>query len=351
MFPSAKRAGELVGSAINAVAPIAGAITSVGSRFTNPIQSTLSDVGALRSTVAGTPLIGRSRMADAAAPSVAQLPSGAMMTGADIYPAAPQIAPNFPTQRTVAAPMVATPSKTEQVAGSSAFSYTPFSQARGAEAVRGFSSGTAPKFPEVQTTSVRDWSQNPAVAAAIKTGNIAAIEKATIEARNAFRAGIGSAPIAMQASLDSVPTAYEGRTPEQQQALLAQMRTNGQRIASNYTQTMNEFAESRGPRFAPMAAPQNMFGQPLTSLFPNSKEAIAQRVERNAPVLAATGFGAMQRSVGQAPNLRGPLAETPSLFANRGGFESRFGGLQPSASSLASSAITDEQRRNIFGRV
>jgi hypothetical protein len=128
------------------------------------------------------------------------------------------------------------------------------------------------------------------------------------------------------------------------------MRTAGQRIASDYTQTMKNFAESRGPRFAPMAAPQNMFGRATTNLFPQSSEAIAQRTERNAPVLSATGFGAMQRSIGQSPPLRGPIAQTPSLFANRSGFESRFGGPQPSSPMMASSTMTEEQRRRIFQR-
>ena len=153
------------------------------------------------------------------------------------------------------------------------------------------------------------------------------------------------------ANLNARTTAFEGRTPEQQQTLLAQVRANGARLAAQQTETMRNFAESRGARFAPMAAPQNMFGQALTENFPQSREAIAQRVERNAPVLSATGFGAMQRSIGQAPELRGPLAQAPSLFANRGGFESRFGGPQPASPMVASSTLTDEQRRRIFQRV
>jgi hypothetical protein len=202
---------------------------------------------------------------------------------------------------------------------------------------------------------ISDWSQNPLVQAAKATGDISAIARATEQARNQGRNTFTPKDISgvsLAAMKASEPNAGFGgsRTPEQQQALLAQMRNAGQKIASNYTQTMREFGESRGPRFAATPAPQGRFGQSLVGLFPQSQEAVAQRVERNAPILASTGFGAMQRSVGQAPDFRGPLAQAPSLFANRSGIGSRLGGPQPAASSLASSTITDEQRRRIFER-
>jgi hypothetical protein len=203
---------------------------------------------------------------------------------------------------------------------------------------------------------ISDWSQNPLVQAAKATGDISAIAKATEQARNQGRNAFTPKDISgvsLAAMKASEPNAGFGgsRTPAEQQALLAQVRANGARLAAQQSETMRNFAESRGPRFAPAAAPQGRYGQALTGLFPQSTEAIAQRVERNAPILSATGFGAMARSVGQNPSLRGPLAQTPSLFANRSGFESGFGGPQPASSMMASSAITDERRRRIFERV
>lgn len=63
------------------------------------------------------------------------------------------------------------------------------------------------------------------------------------------------------------------RTPEQQQALLAQVRQNGQNIASDYLKTMATFAQDRRentPTYttfsgASIKAPTNMFGQPIAS--------------------------------------------------------------------------------------
>ncbi len=97
-------------------------------------------------------------------------------------------------------------------------------------------SSAVPKFPEGQPTpSVRDWSQNPAVAAAMKTGNVADIEKATMAARDAFRAGGTWAEGARQVPLNPTP-ALQQRTPEQQQDLLAQMRERGAAIGQRLEQ-------------------------------------------------------------------------------------------------------------------
>lgn len=100
---------------------------------------------------------------------------------------------------------------------------------------RRLASSSIPKFPEGQTASVRDWSQNPAVAAAMKTGNVSEIEKATIAARDAFRAGGTWADMSRQVPLNPTP-ALQQRTPEQQQDLLAQMRERGGAIRQRLDQ-------------------------------------------------------------------------------------------------------------------
>ena len=63
------------------------------------------------------------------------------------------------------------------------------------------------------------------------------------------------------------------RTPEQQQALLAQARQTGQKMASDYANTMATFAQDRRentPTYttftgSSIKAPTNMFGQPIAS--------------------------------------------------------------------------------------
>ena len=349
LFPSAQRTGELLGgfgkSLINAFTPAAGTppATMAGVSIP-PAGASLSQLQFNGPLLGTGPMFGI-RGTQQAAPQPAQ-PSFDYGTYA-----ATRGLPSFDVTKTqtpfTAQNKINTAALTGQ-AGSLNFSIpSPFS---------------APKAMPTQATPaagfarVSDWSQNPLVQAARATGDVSAIARATEQARNQGRSAFAPKDItgvSLAALKDSNPEAGfgTGRTPAQQQALLAQMRTSGQKIASDYTQTMKNFAESRGPRFAPMAAPQGRYGQPLTENFPQSREAIAQRVERNAPVLSATGFGAMQRSIGQAPELRGPLAQAPSLFANRGGFESRFGGPQPASPMVASSTLTDEQRRRIFQRV
>jgi hypothetical protein len=132
------------------------------------------------------------------------------------------------------------------------------------------------------------------------------------------------------------------RTPEQQQALLAQMRERGAAIAQNYTQTMQNFAESRGPRFSPMPAPQGRYGQPLVNLFPQSQEVVAQRAERNAPVLASTGFGATQRA--QQASTPQSLGRSP-LFAGMGYMSTFGGGPQPAQPMMAYNDQEDTRTR------
>jgi hypothetical protein len=135
-----------------------------------------------------------------------------------------------------------------------------------------------------------------------------------------------------------------------QSAAVKQMRERGAAIAQNYTQTMKDFAESRGPRFSPMPAPQGRYGQSLVNLFPQSQEAVAQRTERNAPILASTGFGAMQRA-GQAQQQQfassiAPFA-TPSLFGGMGYTAPLLGGPQPASPMLASSSPEEERRKSL----
>ena len=91
-------------------------------------------------------------------------------------------------------------------------------------------------------------------------------------------------------NLNARETAYVGRTPAQQQALIAQMRERGSALAAQRTETMRNFADSRIPEGARvnLPAPQGRYGQPLTDLFPRP----AQGQGASQPTLAGTGFGA-----------------------------------------------------------
>ena len=73
---------------------LAGAAMGMVNRFTNPIGTLASDIGAARQAVSGTRLIGPTSafQVPPTAPTPV-LPSGTPMTGFDSYPTIPQMAP------------------------------------------------------------------------------------------------------------------------------------------------------------------------------------------------------------------------------------------------------------------
>jgi hypothetical protein len=163
------------------------------------------------------------------------------------------------------------------------------------------------------------------------------------------------------------------RTPEQQQALLGQMRERGAAIAQNYTNTMQNFAAER--RESPATAytaqsggltgstnfrvgvPTNRYGQPI----PSFQQAYAQRGQQTAPqapasptpqpsepspfnasVLASTGFGAMQRA--QQASIPQAFVQSP-LFEGMGYMAAFGGGPQPARSMMMANNKEDGRRR------
>jgi hypothetical protein len=83
--------GEQVGRGAQSLAQTA---MGLASRFTNPLGTLASDIGAAREAVSGTRLIGRSSpMTVPPTPMTPVLPSGTPMTGFDIYPTTPQSIP------------------------------------------------------------------------------------------------------------------------------------------------------------------------------------------------------------------------------------------------------------------
>lgn len=181
---------------------VTGALGSIASRFTNPIQAVASDFGAIRGAVAGMPLIGGRRTAEPVAANIPQLPSGTMATGADIYPTAPQMAQS----RTATMPASTATANPIQIQGNPFSAYQAFQPTS-------LKSPQDIAFPTAQNAQPQDYISGGAVT----TGRVAvqtpygAIQ-ATPQQAQAFAAR---------------PTAYEGRTPAQQQALLAQVRERG----------------------------------------------------------------------------------------------------------------------------
>lgn len=167
----------------------------------------------------------------------------------------------------------------------------------------------------------------------------------------AVRYGTISATPQQLENLNARDTAYVSRTPAEQQALIAQMRERGAALAAQRTQTMQNFAQSRIPEAARvnLPAPQGRFGQPLTGLFPQSTEGVANRNERSQSALAATGFGALQRQEGITPSLRGPLAiaeQNPfrlaqsSLYPTGGIAGAIAGGPQPASTGFGTGSLS-----------
>jgi hypothetical protein len=183
---------------------------------------------------------------------------------------------------------------------------------------RRMASSAVPKFPEGQTASVRDWSQNPAVAAAMKTGNVSEIEKATTAARDAFRAGGTWAEGARQVPLNPTP-ALQQRTPEQQQDLLAQMRERGAAIGQRLEQESIQrgyafrqgLAESEAqraltPSFGSTVGREGiMRGAQATAEAERWRLAQAGRAPMNQEPISAMGLQFRRGSMGQYTPVRG----------------------------------------------
>ena len=170
---------------------------------------------------------------------------------------------------------------------------------------RRMASSAVPKFPEGQKASVRDWSQNPAVAAAMKTGNISEIEKATVAARDAFRAGGTWAEGARQVPLNPTP-ALQQRTPEQQQDLLAQMRERGGAIR----QRLEQESTQRGYAFRQGLA-ETEAQRALTPAFGTT-------VTQGGAMRGAQALAEAERWK-QAQAGRAPMSREPLVFGGMGG--------------------------------
>ena len=147
------------------------------------------------------------------------------------------------------------------------------------------------------------------------------------------------------------------RTPEQQQALLAQMRTQGAQIRERIATTARDSFENRTPSRlyttpsgAAIAAPTDMYGRPIADFqqrYAQREERLADRGRSSIAALGATGFGAMQS---QQALMVPPPIRNQSLFGGMG-YASTLGGPQPASSMVAAGPMEDRTRRRIFGTV
>jgi hypothetical protein len=157
------------------------------------------------------------------------------------------------------------------------------------------------------------------------------------------------------------------RTPQQQQELLAQMRTRGatirEGIASNARDSFGTKTPAQTyttPSGSSIVAPTNMFGRPIQSFSdvyaarsPINEAALARMgrgssAPTNSGILASTGFGAMQREQNE---MMPPPIRSQSLFGNMG-YASTFGGdPQPASPMLAGNSMVGRTRKRLFGTI
>jgi hypothetical protein len=193
---------NIIGAASSAAGSIGRGLTSA----INPIES----IAKLQNFFSGTSLIGNRRpMADQAAPTLPQLPSGTTVSGSDIYPTFPQMPPSSPSQQ-------------QQVASS-----RPATSPTVAAA--------SPVMQQQTTTPTT--------------------QRAAAPNPNAGRTPIQTPFGTIFATQEQAQAAYTPRsqgntprTPEQQQALLAQMRERGEAIGSRLAgeQRQNYYATRQG---------------------------------------------------------------------------------------------------------
>ena len=171
-----------------------------------------------------------------------------------------------------------------------------------------------------------------------------------------------------QASQQAEQMGTMPRTPQQQQELLARMRTQGatirEGIASNARDsfgTKTPVQKYTTPSGSSIVAPTNMFGQPIQSFSdvyaarsPINEAALARMRGRpsaatfNSGILASTGFGAMQREQNE---MIPPPIRSQSLFGNMGYASAIGGGPQPATSMVAGNSMVGRTRRRLFGTV
>ena len=159
------------------------------------------------------------------------------------------------------------------------------------------------------------------------------------------------------AQQQAVQTGTMPRTPEQQQVLLAQIRQTGAGIRESIASRARDSFENRTPSRlyttpagAAIAAPTNVFGQPIADFqqrYAQREERLADRGRSSIATLGATGFGAMQR---QQASMVPPPIRNQSLFGGMG-YAAALGGPQPASSMLAARPTEDRTRRRIFGTV
>jgi hypothetical protein len=164
------------------------------------------------------------------------------------------------------------------------------------------------------------------------------------------------------------------RTPQQQQALLDNIRKNAPALNQQRTDWVQDTIQQRrenpttykSPSGMAVAVPTNRFGAPIKAWMdqlggegrlnygpkPASQTASAAATS-SVPTfgngfLASTGFGAMQRKQNE---MMPPPIRNQSLFGGMGYAAAFGGGPQPESSMVATSPAGDVTRKRLFGTV
>ena len=276
--------GERVGQGTRS---LAGAAMGAISRFTNPLGTLASDIGAARQAVSGTSLMGpMTAFRIPPTPPTPVLPSGTPMTGFDIYPTQPQMAPRTAsaTAPQPAAPSLAAPAPVPQFPATGmglmgnqnirplpTEQISPMTRMAPTLADRG---GVTTDITGMQGKTPIQTPYGTVYATAGQAGTERVAEMANLPAQSARLAQIGERARSM-----------------------GMARQGGQQIAQGYTETMQRFARSTIPervREREMPAPQGRFGQPLVSNFPRSREAMTQARQIVSPAAPMASFAPFQ---------------------------------------------------------
>jgi hypothetical protein len=151
------------------------------------------------------------------------------------------------------------------------------------------------------------------------------------------------------------------RTPQQQQALLDNIRKNAPALNQQRTDWVQNAIQQRRenpttyttPSGKNVAVPTNRFGEPLKAWMGQTASAASSQPAvqgggLNSGILASTGFGAMQREQNE---MMPPPIRSQSLFGNMGYASTFGGGPQPASPMLTGNSMVGRTRKRLFGTV
>ena len=224
-------------------------------------------------------------------------------------------------------------------------------------AMTSISNQPVPAFPpnisQPIATQPMDLTRSPMRGA--PTDYISSTPSAGLEGRTPIQTPYGTVTATPEQRTTALGLA-QGAQPTFEQRL-AQMKERGSAIRERIATTARDSFENRTPSRlyttpagAAIAAPTNMYGQPIADFqqrYAQREERMADRGRSSVATLGAMGFGAMQN---QQASMVPPPIRNQSLFGEMG-YAATLGGPQPASSMVAAGPMEDRTRRRIFGAV